>query len=257
MHSLAAHGHWWDWTAPWLASRARVVALDFRGHGRSAAAPSYAFDDYAADVVAVLDALGWGAAVLVGHSLGGYVGALTAARHPARVSALVAADVMTWWTDELAARARAQAERASPRFGSRSEAGTRFRLAPPDTRAPGAWLAHLGEAGAVERGPGHWSPAVDRRVFLHPPIDPWPFLGAIRCPTLVLRGTESTLMSRDAAWRMAAAIPVGVAAELAGASHHLILDDPRGFSRLVTAWLDDLGPVEPRGGLPASNAPSP
>src|SRR3990167_6602471 len=59
LHSLAAHGHWWDWVAPLWAGGRRVVALDFRGHGRSAhaAPPAYAFDDYAADVADALDAL--------------------------------------------------------------------------------------------------------------------------------------------------------------------------------------------------------
>lgn len=60
-HSLAAHCHWWDWTAPRLAAAGRrVIALDFRGHGASAHAspPAYTFDDSAGDAVGVLDALG-------------------------------------------------------------------------------------------------------------------------------------------------------------------------------------------------------
>src|SRR5213592_1836329 len=87
LHSLAAHSHWWDWSA----------ALDRRGHGGSAWSdpPAYRAADYAADIVAVLDALGWRRPLVVGHSLGGYVGAYLAARYPERVGALVIADTMT------------------------------------------------------------------------------------------------------------------------------------------------------------------
>lgn len=213
--SLAAHSHWWDWSAPLLATRHRVVALDFRGHGGSAWAESYTFDDHVADVIAVIDALGWRAPLVLGHSMGGYVAALLAARHPERVSALVMLDVLTGWSDEMDRRARAQAERAATSVASAHEAGARFRLAPPETAAPREWLAHLGEAGVVERAPGAWEPAFDRRVFLHPPPDPWPFLPSVTAPTLVVRGAGSIVMSRDAAERVATAVQRGTAIEIA------------------------------------------
>ncbi|MDP2701220.1 MAG: alpha/beta fold hydrolase, partial [Candidatus Rokubacteria bacterium] len=94
LHSLVAHSHWWDWTAPLLAERFSVAALDLRGHGGSgwSEPPAYRPADYAADIVAVLDALGWRSPLVIGHSLGGYVGAYLAARHPDRVGALVITD---------------------------------------------------------------------------------------------------------------------------------------------------------------------
>src|SRR4029453_2443341 len=133
LHSIAAHGHWWDGVAPRLAERAHVVALDFRGHGGSAWAPdgAYPFADYVADALAALDALGWRAPLVVGHSLGGYVAALLAARHPVRVGAVVIADMLTGWTEEMAARARRQAERPAATFPSAAAAAAAFRLAPP------------------------------------------------------------------------------------------------------------------------------
>lgn len=251
LHSLAAHAHWWDGVAPRLAAAGRrVVALDFRGHGGSdwAEPPAYRFHDYVSDALGALDALGWEAPDVVGHSLGGYVGALLAARHPARVRRLVIADMLTRWDPELEARARRQAERPPATAPSREEAAARFRLFPPETRAPAERLAHLGAMGVVERRRGAWEPAVDRRVFLHPPVDPWPFLGDVRAPTLVVRGEGSAVMDRAAAARVALALERGRVAELAGAFHHLILDDPAEFARVVENWLAD-------GGTPAAPAP--
>lgn len=240
LHSLAAHSHWWDWAAPLLAVRLHVVALDFRGHGGSDRAnpPAYRFADHVGDVLGVLDALGWTAPLVVGHSMGGYVGALLAARRPDRVAALVIADMLTGWTEEQDRRARAQAARPGPEFTSAAEAASRFRLAPPETTTPRERLDHLGAAGVTERRPGAWEHAFDRQVFLHPPPDPWPFLADVRAPTLVVRGAGSSVMSAEAAAGVATAVRVGEWHEIHGAYHHLVLDDPEAFTSLVLGWLE-------------------
>ena len=243
LHSLAAHSHWWDGVAAALASRFHLVAVDFRGHGASAwaEAGAYRFTDYVADTVAVIDALGWRAPAVIGHSLGGYIGANLAALHPMRVGALVIADMLTGWTEEMAERAARQVERPGPVFKSRAEAVTRFRLVPPDTVAPAARLAHLAEVGVVERRPGVWEWAFDRRVFAHPPANPWPFLPGVLCPTLVVRGMESAVMDREQMLRGATAVRLGQFAEIRGAYHHLILDDPAGFAAVVAGWTPARG----------------
>ena len=239
LHSMGAHGHWWDWTAPLMAGSRHLVALDFRGHGDSARPepPAYAFADHVADARAALDALGWAAPLVIGHSLGGYIGASLAATHPDRVGRLVIADMLTFWTEEMAARGREQAARPPQRLGSAAEVAARFRLTPPETAAPAEWLAHLGEAGAVERSPGAWEVAFDRRALLHPPIDPWPALPAVRCPTLVVRGEHSPLMDRAQMLRVATTVARGQFAEIPGAYHHLVLDDPPAFAAMVERWL--------------------
>jgi pimeloyl-ACP methyl ester carboxylesterase len=249
LHSLAAHSHWWDWSAPLLAERFSVAALDLRGHGGSAWSdpPAYRAADYAADIVAVLDALGWRRPLVVGHSLGGYVGAYLAARYPERVGALVIADTMTQWSDDEAAWALKQVERPGPEFANPSEAGSRYRLSPPETRAPGDWIRHLGEAAVVEREPGVWQYAVDRRVFAHARPDAWPLLAGVVCPTLVVRGAGSQIMDRDAWLRVATSVQHGQFAEIKDAWHHLVLDDPASFVSTVTTWLDRVAPPRPVG----------
>ncbi|MDH6576240.1 alpha/beta hydrolase [Kitasatospora sp. MAP5-34] len=51
----------------------RLVAMDLRGHGRSALASSYTWDDHLGDVDAVIHGLGLRRPWLVGHSLGGMI----------------------------------------------------------------------------------------------------------------------------------------------------------------------------------------
>ena len=66
-----------------LASRHRVLALDFRGHGLSSAGrEGVTISAMAGDVAEVLAALDLGPVVLAGHSMGGMVCLRVARRHP-------------------------------------------------------------------------------------------------------------------------------------------------------------------------------
>ena len=249
LHSLAAHSHWWDWAAPLLATRFSVMALDLRGHGESSWAEPAAYhaSDYAGDIVAVLDHLAWEAPLVIGHSLGGYVGAWLAAHHADRVGALVIADTMTQWSEEETAWALRQSERPGPEFANPGEAGARYRLSPPETAATAERLRHLGEAAVVERAAGVWQYAFDRKVFAQARPDAWPILPRIACPTLVVRGEGSGIMDRAAMLRVATTVPRGQFAELEGAWHHLVLDDPARFVSLVTDWVERAKPAAAAG----------
>ena len=69
-----------------------VLAYDQRGQGRSAVPPGpWTMADYADDAAALLDAVGWDDAAVVGVSFGGMVAQELAIRHPARVTRLVLA----------------------------------------------------------------------------------------------------------------------------------------------------------------------
>ncbi|MFC7244246.1 alpha/beta fold hydrolase [Catellatospora aurea] len=82
----------WDTVAEQLADRWRVYAVDQRGHGRGERTSAYAIDLLVADVAGLLDVLGLKRVAVVGHSLGGVVAYLFAARFPERVEALVVED---------------------------------------------------------------------------------------------------------------------------------------------------------------------
>jgi pimeloyl-ACP methyl ester carboxylesterase len=82
------HSRLWKAQVPYLARHTRVVTFDGRGNGRSdrpATAGAYDDDRYVADALAVLDATGTRAAVLVGQSRGGRWAVELAAARPERV----------------------------------------------------------------------------------------------------------------------------------------------------------------------------
>src|SRR5258707_2954580 len=79
----------WALHSRWFAHHGfGVLAPDLPGHGRSSGAPLPSIADMADWTAALLDAAGAAKAELVGHSMGSLIALETAARHPAKVSAL-------------------------------------------------------------------------------------------------------------------------------------------------------------------------
>lgn len=118
VHGLASNARLWDGVRRTIADAGfPVAAVDLRGHGRSDKPDAgYDFATVAADVVTVLDALGWPRAVLAGQSWGGNVVLEVTARHGDRVTATMCVD--GGWI-------------SLSRMGSWEE--VRERLAPPQT----------------------------------------------------------------------------------------------------------------------------
>jgi pimeloyl-ACP methyl ester carboxylesterase len=82
------HARQWKGQIPYLARSCRVLAFDPRGNGlsdRPDDAEAYAQSEFVEDAVAVLDAAGVDAAIAVGMSLGGLRAAMLAAAYPDRV----------------------------------------------------------------------------------------------------------------------------------------------------------------------------
>jgi pimeloyl-ACP methyl ester carboxylesterase len=93
IHGITSTSRIWLATARALNDRAALIAVDLRGRGASSALPPpVGLGAHARDMLAVLDALGLQRAVVVGHSLGAYIAARLAVRHPDRVAALVLVD---------------------------------------------------------------------------------------------------------------------------------------------------------------------
>jgi pimeloyl-ACP methyl ester carboxylesterase len=91
LHSFAGDSSHWASQLDHLRHHRRALAIDLRGHGKSAAPrdDDYSIGAMVKDLEAVVDKLQIQRFVLVGHSLGGAVAIHYAARHPSRVAGLV------------------------------------------------------------------------------------------------------------------------------------------------------------------------
>jgi len=92
-HGITANALSWAPVADALAGRATLIAADLRGRARSADLPGpYGLAQHADDLIAIADHLGLDQVAVAGHSMGAFVGAVAALRHPQRVSSLLLVD---------------------------------------------------------------------------------------------------------------------------------------------------------------------
>ncbi len=243
VHGLARQGRDFDTLAADLAADCRVICPDVVGRGRSdwlADPQGYAVPAYVADMVTLLARLDVEQVDWVGTSMGGLIGLGLAALPHAPVRRLVLNDVgplvehaaverikgylgqpVRWRTVEEAADALWT---VSQGFGPHSREQwlqlTRPQLVPDE---------HQGETGFKL----HYDPAIAVPVrATTPEISAagsamlWQMYDRIRCPTLVLRGAESDLLSPATAQAMTERGPRARLHSFAGVGHAPMLVQP-------------------------------
>jgi pimeloyl-ACP methyl ester carboxylesterase len=95
LHGWCGDRDYWKNQADAFAGDYRVVTLDQAGHGESGKdRKAWTVDSLAADVAAVVKALGLKRVILVGHSMGGPVALAAAKRMPGTVVAVIGADTI-------------------------------------------------------------------------------------------------------------------------------------------------------------------
>jgi pimeloyl-ACP methyl ester carboxylesterase len=93
LHGITANAMSWAGVARHLGGRVTLVAPDLRGRAGSSGLPGpYGLAVHAEDAVALAHALDLGDAVLAGHSMGAFVSAVAAVRHPERFRSLLLVD---------------------------------------------------------------------------------------------------------------------------------------------------------------------
>jgi pimeloyl-ACP methyl ester carboxylesterase len=203
-----------------------------------AGAAAYRLDDLAGDAVAVLDALGWDSAHVVGVSMGGMVAQTLAIRHPTRVRTLTS--IMSTPSPRIGRpRLAAMAALASRPVADREAAGQRmvdtFRtIGSPGYPVDEAWLRDVG-LRAYDRC---HDPAGTRRQLaaINASGDRRPGLAGVRVPTLVLHGEADPLVRPAGGRATAAAVPGARLVTYPGMGHNL----PR---ELWPALLDEIQQV--------------
>jgi pimeloyl-ACP methyl ester carboxylesterase len=136
-----------------LSPAFRVVAPDLRGRARSdKPASGYRMADHAADVVALLDALGLERVVLGGHSFGALLSIYLAATHPGRVSRLVVLDASIRLQPQVREMLKPSLDRLTQVLPSADDYLARIRAAPYldgrwDPELEGYFRAEIGGSG--------------------------------------------------------------------------------------------------------------
>jgi esterase len=235
-----------------LEDRCHILAPDVRGHGESAWSPAgaYRYQDQAGDLAEFAERLGLDKFVLIGTSMGGIIAMAYAAEHAQRLLGLVINDIGP--DPEAGTQRITQMVGSRPdEFASLEEAMAYRRSASPILAARTAEDQHELALGVLrQRADGQWGWKMDpayirQRVEHGPPARPplWPALQALSCPTLVVWGTESDVLSEAQARHMVDVLPRGELVRVPGIGHAATLVEP-----VVLAALDRfLGHVAPSG----------
>jgi pimeloyl-ACP methyl ester carboxylesterase len=241
LHGGSAHAHWWDHFAASIADIYRVLALDLRGHGDSEHAdpPAYRVEDYAHDLTAFVATLRLDHIHLIGHSLGGLVATAFAGREPQQLRSLVVVDSQLRITPAGARYMLRLRNFPAPMYRDHQLAIERFRLLPTQTAGDEKTLRQIAAHSFRKLPDGHWTFKFDREAMAHhEPQDLTLVLRQLTCPILLMRGAHSTLLSPSALAVLHAAAPQAALAEVTAAHHHIMLDNPAEFERIVRAFLD-------------------
>ena len=198
LHSLGEDSSSWEPTAEALAHHQAVVAFDLPGHGATGRRPAYSFELIRDEVAAAIDEQQLGPVSIVGHSLGGMIGYLLAARRPS-------------WLDRLVLE----------------EAPPPLPLAParpipdrPDGELSFDWAALTALYGQRNDPDPAW----------------WDTLAAIEVPTLVIAGGPDSHVDQADLARMADQIPASRLLTLGG-GHNVHTTRPDQFVATVTQFL--------------------
>ncbi|MBB4858625.1 pimeloyl-ACP methyl ester carboxylesterase [Novosphingobium chloroacetimidivorans] len=251
LHPSTGYGRMWEWTVDALDGRFHAYAPDQRGHGGTSRPDgSYSAEAYADDLVSFMDAVGISRAIIVGHSLGGRVAQVFAARYADRVSALVLV--------------------ASPHlsnfYGTRDSAQVVLRNAAATLDHPETF-ASKDEALAFMRANWPWSPegehALEHRIahnfehhddgsisprydnvrvaqgLAHLSDDLRPYAAQVSCPVMIVRATSGNLPADKAEaiakfWRDARVVDVE-------GRYALQMESPVALANAIAAFASQAG----------------
>lgn len=236
VHGLTRSGRDFDELARALCGQFRIVCPDVAGRGdsdRLADPKHYTWAQYVADMVTLIARLDVEAVNWLGTSMGGFVGMALAAQPGSPVRRLILNDaapviakaalerIATYVGQDLRFATLAEAEKyvraISAPFGPHSDAQWRF----------------LAETWVRRAEDGSFRPHYDTRIaeafratMPEKDLELWHLYDAVRCPTLLVRGEQSDLVSRQTAAEMTRRGPKARLAEIRGVGHAPTLLQP-------------------------------
>ena len=231
-HGLTRQGRDFDTLARALRGEFRVVCPDVAGRGESdrlADPMAYQLPTYVADMVTLLARLDVESAAWVGTSLGGLIGMVLASLPNSPIARLVLNDVGP--ALDAAGIARIASYVGAPLTWASEDEAADYLLTISQGFGPHSrdeWMAltrpMLRRDG--ERFRLHYDPAIAVPLRTVTPeaaaagqAGLWAAYDAIRCPTLLLRGVDSDILSRDTAAAMTGRGPKASLHEFAGVGH--------------------------------------
>ncbi len=220
----------WEPLIPLLLISADLILPDLRGFGKSTVPDEiYSMTDMASDIAGLLDRLQIDKAVIVGHSMGGYVALAFARAFPERVLGLglVSTQALDNSPEKKEARFKSAAEIIENGVQQVAESMP-AKLSPnPDVKNTARSIIAAqqapGLAGALQAMAGRQ--------------DSSPILGGMKYPVAILHGTADELIPIERAREMKAGISQAELTEIKGGGHMLMLESPAQTAEAIQRLL--------------------
>ncbi len=227
----------WQPQAQALHQEFHVITPDLRGHGESAApAGFYEMQTFADDLLALLQHLQCGPAILIGHSMGGYIAFAFLRQYPEWVKGLVL----------VSTRAAADSPEGKAGREALAQAVEKANSAAPvvakmltNMIAPASIAADPNLKTEVERIMSHTSlnGLAGGLRGMATRADAQDLLAAVHVPTLIIAGAADALIPPTESENMAKAISGAQLHLIEGAGHLPSLEKPEEMNRVLQAWL--------------------
>jgi len=241
LHGNSANAWWWQPLADAMrATDFRLLALDQRGHGDSewVRPPAYGPLEYAHDLARFIAQYAPPRPFVIGHSMGGISALTFAAEYPGAARAIVAIDAAVTSNDRRNHYLRRLRGLPVINYPDRETALARFRLMPKEGEIAPATLRTIAEKSLGQTSEGRWTMKFDRDSFLGSDgIDVLVAIETIRDPLLLIRAEHSRIMTAEGAARAVASNPKAALVTIAGAHHHVILEQPATVARTVEEFI--------------------
>jgi pimeloyl-ACP methyl ester carboxylesterase len=239
VHGVGLNRRIWTGQVEPFAHSHQVITYDLIGHGGSDTVRGpLTLADFAAQLLALLDALGLRRVHLVGHSLGALIAIEFALQYPDRVAAFVAMNAVFHRSE---AQRQAVAERAS-----RLEQGEAGNLADatinrwfgdpvPDRLAP-----HADRVRDMLMKTGAEGYAVAYRLFAEADTAHAGRLAGLRPPVLFMTGSDDPNSTPDMSSAMAEQCPDAELAIIDGERHMMLMTAPEAVNARILRFFEDV-----------------
>ena len=240
IHGITANCRCWDVMAEVLSPGYRILAMDLRGRGHSEApASGYSIEHHCRDILAVLDDLGVDNAVIMGHSLGAFIGLAFAAEYSDRVDRLILVDGAGKLSQEQFDHVFAAIKPSLDRLGRILPSADAYielmksspYIHPWSSAIEGYYLYELEEVEGGVRcniDPAHIQMEAENVRKVEPDM----FYSKIHCKVLILKATEGIISHNDLLLpepvvdRMEKEIPNAKRFDVEGVNHYGIVFQP-------------------------------